>query len=202
VAELTLGMILALLRKIPVADASIKANNWIRPMGNLLYGKTVGIVGCGRIGTRLAKLLMPFDCAILGYDPYQIDETIFKAVKLDTLLQEADVVSLHLPYSSGTHHFMDAKKIGFMKRTSVLINAARGGLIDENALAQFLGEERLAGAALDCFETEPYNGPLAKLDNILLTTHIGSYAIEGRVNMEMTASTNLVDELRKTGVLA
>lgn len=201
VAELTLGMILSLLRKIPLADASLRAGSWTRPMGNLLHHKSVGIIGCGRIGTHLAGLLKAFDCTIFGYDPYQLDESVFSPMTLDELLGRADIVSLHLPYSAETHHFMDAGRIGRMRKTALLINAARGGLIDETALVDALRAGKLGGAALDCFESEPYNGPLVDLNNVLLTSHIGSYAIEGRVNMEMTASANLVDELRKIGVL-
>ena len=197
VAELTLGMILALLRNIPLTHAAVKAKSWSRPMGHLLHAKTVGIIGCGRIGAHLARLLQPFDCTILGHDPYQMDVTLFTPMELESLLGQADIVSLHLPHTAETHHFMDGTRIGLMKPSALLINAARGGLIDEAALVAALSTGELAGAALDCFETEPYQGPLAELDNVLLTAHIGSYAIEGRVNMELAASTNLLDELKK-----
>ena len=201
VAELTLGLILGLLRRIHVADASLRAGHWTKPMGNLLYKKTVGIIGCGRIGKRLAELLSPFNCIILGHDCVEINDRIFRKNTLNGLLKDSDIVTLHLPYTNQTHHFINAERIRCMKPGSYLINAARGGLVDEQALLEALSSGRLAGAALDCLENEPYQGPLSKLDNVLLTTHIGSYAKEGRVGMEIMAVANLIDELKNTGVL-
>lgn len=197
VAELTVGMILSLLRKVHVSDSSIRTGQWERPMGNLLFGKTVGIVGCGRIGSRLAKYLKAFDCELLGADPAcQIHEDV-RIMEMDELLSGSDIVTLHLPYSAETHHFMSQTKISKIKPGSYLVNAARGGLIDENALHKALLSGHLAGAALDCFEHEPYSGRLRELKNTLLTAHIGSYAREARAMMEMQATENLLAQLKE-----
>lgn len=197
VAELTLGMILGLLRKIKIADRSIKEGKWLRPMGNLLHKKTVGIIGCGRIGTYLGTLLTAFECHLLGYDINDVNNTNFNIVSIKQLLNESDIVSLHLPYTAENHHFIDMAEIREMKNSAILVNAARGGLVNEQVLYDSLVKGDLAGAALDCFENEPYNGELIELDNVLLTSHIGSYAIEGRNNMEQQAVDNLLDVLQE-----
>ena len=202
VAELTLGMILSLLRQIHIADASIRRNEWQRPMGTLLLGKTVGIVGCGRIGSYLAKLLTPFGANVLGCDPACTVGDCFDLVGFPDLLAHADIVTLHLPYSESTHHLINKDRIQTMKKGAFLVNAARGGLIDEQALYVAVESGYLAGAALDCYEHEPYTGPLRKLDNVLLTSHIGSYAKEGRMMMEEQAVENLVREFKKRGVIS
>lgn len=202
VAELTLGMILSLLRKIHVADASIRQGEWKRPMGNLLFDKTVGIIGCGRIGGYLAKLLIPFGCHTLGCDPACSAGDCFDLVGLPDLLAQSDIVTLHLPYSKSTHHLISAERIQAMKKGAFLLNASRGGLVDERALHTALKSGHLAGAALDCYEEEPYVGPFRELDNVLLTSHIGSYAKEGRIMMEQQAVENLLREFKKIGVLS
>lgn len=199
VAELALGMILALLRKIHISDASIRENNWNRPMGRLLSGKTVGIVGCGRIGSKVASYLTPFGCKILGCDPACTTHELIEMTDIDRLLAQSDIVSLHLPYSSETHHFMDKKRIQAMQKGAFLVNTARGELIHEPGLFAALADGHLAGAALDCFEQEPYTGELKRLDNVLLTAHIGSYARESRITMEKQAVENILSQLRGQG---
>jgi D-3-phosphoglycerate dehydrogenase len=201
VAELTMGMILGLLRQIHVTDASIRKDCWERPMGGLLYGKTVGIIGCGRIGTRLARNLQGFDCTVLGADPACPECADYRLVDLEQVLSASDIISLHLPYCAQTNHFMNADRLALMKKGAYLVNAARGGLVDEDALFQALSTGHLAGAALDCFEQEPYQGPLKELKNVLLTAHIGSYAREGRIMMEAQAVENLIQELKKQGIV-
>lgn len=201
VAELTLGMILTLLRGIHVSDASIRAQEWKRPMGNLLQGKTAGLIGCGRIGSALARYLQAFDCRVLGSDPGCTDHGHLEISNLNKLLAESDIVSLHCPYSDSTYHFMDKARIQNMKPGSILINTARGGLVDELALYEALNEGHLAGAAMDCFEEEPYKGPLSELNNTLLTAHIGSYSKETRIRMEKQAAENLIQQLENTEIL-
>ena len=195
VPELTLGLILALLRQIHASDASIRRGDWERPMGSLLHGKTVGIIGCGRIGSYLGRLLAPFGCPLLGHDPFCAESALFQLVTLDDLLTRSDIVSLHFPHTPENHHFLGADRIGRMKKGAFLVNAARGGLVDEEALYGALAAGRLGGAALDCFEDEPYTGRLKDLQNVLLTGHIGSYAAEGRAIMEMQAAENLLKAL-------
>ncbi|MBF0467754.1 MAG: phosphoglycerate dehydrogenase [Desulfamplus sp.] len=247
VAELTVGMMLSLLRRIHRSDSAIRSGQWHRPMGNLVFGKTVGIIGCGRIGSYLASLLYSFKCTILGYDAYKhSDWDIFssssssnlyscsgsnfsdcfasnfsgysgsnhsgcsdsdicgsdrsycyKPSDLASLVSESDIITLHIPYSIENHHFINSDKIKMMKKGACIINAARGGLIDEEALYDALKSGHLGGAALDSFEQEPYSGHLRELDNVLLTGHIGSYATEGRIIMENQSVDNLLKALRK-----
>jgi D-3-phosphoglycerate dehydrogenase len=199
VAELTLGMMLALLRGIHISDTAIRGGQWVRPMGNLLHGKTVGIIGCGRIGTHLARLLSVFGCRILGYDIHCVECEYYETAELDVLLKESDLVSLHLPYSEENHHFINRERMRAMKNGAMVVNASRGGLVDEEALLEELTTGKLGGAALDCFDEEPYSGPLREVPNTLLTGHIGSYAAESRAFMEQGAVDNLLQILGETG---
>jgi D-3-phosphoglycerate dehydrogenase len=202
VAELTIGMILTLLRGVHNTDASIRRGEWVRPMGLLLKDKVVGIVGCGRIGSYLAGLLSVFRCGIVGYDPIRQDNPKIEYVELDELLKQADIVSLHIPFSNENNHFMDEQRIGNMKKGAILVNVARGGLIDEDALCEALKSGHIGGAAIDCFEQEPYRGPLKDMENVLLTAHIGSYAKEGRAIMERESVDNLLRELEVLKVIS
>lgn len=196
VAELSLAAMLAALRHLPQTDRAVRGGTWKKPMGRLLRGKTVGLVGLGRVGKRLIELLEPFQVQVLATDP-QIDRDFadvhqVKYVALDELLEQSDIVTLHLPYSSEVHHLLDAKRLLRMKPEAVVVNCARGGLVDEAALFQALQSGRLAAAHLDTFEEEPYTGPLTGLENLSLSSHIGSYAVEGRVEMEREAVVNLL----------
>jgi D-3-phosphoglycerate dehydrogenase len=118
-------------------------------------------------------------------------------VAFEVLFSESDIISLHLPFTEKTHHILDTSRLRKMKRGALVINAARGGLIDEQALFECLQDGHLGGAALDCFEQEPYSGPLKEMKNVILTGHIGSYAREGRALMEEQAVDNLVREMMK-----
>jgi D-3-phosphoglycerate dehydrogenase len=200
VAELTFGLILNLLRGVRESDLSIQSHNWTRPMGNLLYGKSVGIVGCGRIGSYVAKLSYAFGCQVMAYDPYLTSSPICELVSLDYLLMNSDIVTLHLPYSPDNHHIIGSVQLSKMKSDSILVNASRGGLVDEDALFESLTSGHLKAAALDSFEEEPYHGRLIGLDNVLLTAHIGSYASEARMMQERQSVDNLVTELLKLGL--
>ena len=196
VAELTLAAMLSALRKLPEADRSIRAGDWKKPMGRLLRGRTVGLVGLGRVGRRLIELLAPFQVDVLATDPNEDSDLAasmgVQYVTLDELLEKSDIVSLHLPYSADVRHLINAERLGRMKSDAVLVNCARGGLVDEEALCAALREGRLGGAHLDTFESEPYAGPLCELTGLTLTSHIGSYAVEGRVQMERQAVENLI----------
>jgi len=199
VAELTLGGILDVLRHLSRADRRIRRQEWRKPMGQLLKGKTVGIVGLGRTGRRLVELLGPFSGRILAFD-VAVD-TDFAAANpvtygsLETVIEESDILTLHLGYSPETHHLIDAARIAEMKPGAILVNAARGGLVDETALEEALRSGHLAGAYLDVYEEEPYTGALTDFDNVLLTPHIGSYAIESRIAMEREAAKNLLEAM-------
>jgi D-3-phosphoglycerate dehydrogenase / 2-oxoglutarate reductase len=195
VAELTLGLILCLARHISRMDSDIKSGAWKDYGGLLLKGKTVGIIGCGRIGSYVAKLVKAFGCHPLGYDAFIKEHDVCKMVEMDELLRNSDIVSLHLPYTPQNRHLIGAKQFALMKPGSLFINAARGGIVDEDALYDALVSEQIAGAAMDCFQEEPYAGKLAGLRNTVLTPHVGSGATEARRAMERAAVKNLVDHL-------
>ena len=202
VAELTLGMMLGVLRRIAEADRSIRATKWAPLMGRLLSEQTVGLIGYGRVGKRVAHLVHAFGARVVAYDSLQHPaEEGIAFVSLDEVIGQADVLSLHVPYARELHHLLNTERIAGMKRGAVLINAARGGLIDEAALAAALHSGHLAGAALDCFQTEPYAGPLVDLPQVVLTAHMGSYANEARTLMEREAADNLLAGLAKLGLI-
>lgn len=197
VAELTIGLMLNLLRKINQADSAIRKGKWEKPMGNLLTGKKVGIIGFGRIGRKVAKLLVSFGCEIRYYDikgGLRGKGARIKCVKeMNKLLKECDIVSLHV---SSKEQIISKYEISLMKKGAWLINVSRGGVVDEDALYHALLENHLAGAAIDVFEQEPYTGKFKDLENIILTPHIGSYSKESRVRMEIEAVENLLKGLR------
>ena len=197
VAELTLAAILNSLRQITAADRAIRERKWQKPMGRLLRDQTVGLVGLGRVGRRLLELLMPFNVTFLATDLQQDLELAQKyAVRytdLDTLLRHADIVSLHIPYTASVRNLIDAPRLRMMKQGSLLINCARGGIVDEEALRAVLQDGHLAAAHIDTFESEPYVGPLTELPNVTMSPHIGSYAVEGRIRMEKEAVLNLIN---------
>ncbi len=193
VAELTLGLILNLLRKISQMDRSIRAGKWDKLMGNALYGKKVGIIGFGRIGRKVAVLLKAFGCEVFYADPCVDEGTLgFKRMALTDLLKTADIVTLHV---SGKEKIIGEKELSLMKKGAKLINVSRGEIIDEEALLKKLSDYSLSGAALDVFEKEPYDGPLCRLENVILTPHIGSYALESRIEMENQSVRNLLEGL-------
>lgn len=194
VAELTIGLILSLLRGIPSADRDIRKGNWQKKMGCLLQGKTVGIIGFGRIGRRAAEMLHSMEAKILYCDPMVNEENkvSFGKRELPELLRESDIVSLHLSYSKENERLIGEKELAQMKKGAFLINVSRGGIVDEKALCDSLKSGSLGGAALDVFEREPYDGAFRELDNVVLTPHVGSYAKEARIKMEIEAARNLL----------
>ena len=202
VAELTVAIILNLLRKVSQADQMLRSHRWKPLMGNLLSGKKVGIVGCGRIGKKVFEILKCFGCDLRVHDKAGVVKGLEEsALPLDQLMARSDIVTLHIPYDSSTHHFLDSSKINMMKQGAFVINVSRGGLIDEQQLYLAIKSGRLGGAGLDCFEKEPYEGPLLELPQVVLTAHMGSYAKESREQMELEAANNLVEGLRIRGLL-
>lgn len=198
VAELAFGLTFALLRKIPQADADMKALNWQKQTGNLVINKKIGIIGLGRIGRTVAKLFTAIGNEVIAYDLYPDNEWAhlnkIEIKSLEAVLSESDIVSLHIP-SSGEKPLLDADKLNLMKTNSFLINLSRGGVVDEKALCKALKSNSIKGAAIDVFKEEPYSGELCTLDNVILTPHIGSYAEEGKLKMEIDAVQNLIDVL-------
>ena len=201
VAELVLGLMLDLARKISHQNKTLKSGTWKKEMGNLLHGKTLGIIGLGDIGKTLVKLVKGFDFTVLAFDLYQ-DEQFAKKYgvnycDLDTLLSESDIISIHLNLTDETNQLMNAEQISKMKPESILINASRGEMINEEALYKALKEKKILGAGLDVFNDEPYSGALTELENVILTPHIGSYAKELRIQMEIEAVENLIRGLNE-----
>jgi D-3-phosphoglycerate dehydrogenase len=202
VAELTLAHILSLLRRIPECNNIMRKGKWNPLMGRLLANKTVGLIGYGRIGKMVAELLKAFDAEIIVYDIFEITPAPgIKVVSMDSLLSMSDIVSLHLPYAPETRHLIAEKELAKMKPSSLLVNVARGGLIDEDDLLDAIKSGHIAGVALDSFETEPYSGPLLQFDNVQVTAHMGSYAQEARSMMESEACRLMVKGLKDLGLL-
>jgi len=199
VAELTVALILNVLRRINFMDRQVRSGAWSKEMGRLLSGKTVGIIGLGRVGRRVTKLSRSFGVKILASEPKPdkkwAEKNKVRLTSLEELLRESDIVTLHIPYTKQNRNLINAKRLKIMKRGTILINTSRGGLVDEGALYQALKGGHLGGAALDAMEVEPYHGSLKELDSVILTPHIGSYALEARVQMEMEAVKNLISML-------
>lgn len=195
VAELTLGMMLDLLRRISCQDAEMRRGNCQKQMGFQLTGKRVGFIGFGRIAQKVAKLLSPFDCQIAFSDIATVsDDGNSIRMELDALLSWADIISIH---AAAKDPLVGARELALMQPGSWLVNTARGRAVDEDALIEALNNGHLAGAALDVFAQEPYEGALCGLNNVVLTPHIGSYAHESRILMEMEASRNLLKGLER-----
>ena len=205
VAELTLSLILNLLRKISKLDRNIRSDKWKAEMGNLLTGKTVGIVGLGRIGKSITEFLQPFNVKILvceiNPDKNYISKYDLELVKIDDLLAKSDIVTLHLPSVKETNNIIGKKELKIMKENAILINTARGTLVDEEALFNAIKNKKITGAAIDAFKDEPYKGDLIKLDNVILTPHIGTATIETRIDMEREAATKLIKGLKQKRIL-
>lgn len=189
--ELAFGLLLAAARKILTADRSIRGGDWDRRglSGSQLCGHTLGVVGLGRIGTEMARRARAFGLTVLASDPHvdpeRAEELGVRLVDLDELLSRADFVSLHLPLTDDTTGLLDAERIARMRPGAILVNAARGGLVDEAALAEALRSGRLAAAALDVFETEPLPAghPLRDVPNLILTPHIGASTPEAQAKV-------------------
>lgn len=183
VSELTLAFMLGLYRNVFTSGFYLKQGNWVKDGGAQLTGKTVGIVGCGNIGTDVLRLLQPFGCNLLIcdiLDKSQEAQTYgAQQVELDLLLKEADVVTTHVPLDDTTRHMINEKTLSQMKPTAFLVNTSRGPVVEQNALKQALIDQRLAGAALDVFETEPpTDQDFLNLPNLIGTPHIGGNAKE------------------------
>jgi phosphoglycerate dehydrogenase-like enzyme len=207
VAELVLSFAIAMLRHVPAANRELLAGTWRQHVGRELTGKTVGIVGCGNIGKDVVKLLQPFQCRILVNDikdyPEFYAEYDLDSVGLEQLLAEATVVTLHVPLNRETQGMLDTRRLSLMQPTAVLINAARGGLVDENALKEALRTDRLAGAAFDVFDPEPpVDDELLSLPNFLATPHIGGSAGEAILAMGRAAIDHLEQDASSVSPLS
>ncbi len=195
VGELTVGVILGALRRIPVQSGQVCSGIWKKGMGRLLQGKVVGVVGFGGIGQRVGELVKAFGANIIFYDPVPKEIDWARAVSLENLLSESDIVTIH---TSSSEQILGEKELSFLCKPGVIIvNMARGGLVDETALCNALSSGQVACACLDVYEEEPYSGPLTEFENVILTPHIGSYAKEARIEMEKMAVENLLKGLKR-----
>lgn len=198
VAELAIGLMLAVLRRIAESDRAVRAGQWKALPGRLLGARKVGVVGLGRIGSKVAALAAAFGAQVFACDRADVAFPIgVRRLALDEMLPLVDVLSLHVPIDPGTRRLLDARRLALLPRGAIVINASRGGLIDEAALADALRSGALGGAGLDVFEQEPYAGPLKDLPQVVLTAHMGSAAEECRTRMEREAADNLVAALSR-----
>lgn len=201
VAELSLGLALSLLRNIPKADAHARSSEskfFTFPNGTELRGKTVGIVGTGATGMAAARLFAAFGCKLIGYNrakKEEFEKLGGKYCNLDDLLKDSDIVSLHLALNAETKHIMNAERISKMRFSAYLINTARGGLVDEVALANALNNNELAGAGLDVFGSEPpsQDNPLLTAQNTVLTPHLGYKTHEALLRKLEVTFRNIAD---------
>lgn len=200
VAELTVGLMLASLRGVTIADRNIRNETWSPVQGGLVKGRVVGVVGFGRIGRRVAELVEAFGANVVFFDPLVATHDPRRRDSLDDLLRASDVVTLHAPLNDDTRGILGKAQLALLRDGCVVVNVARGGLIDESALVDAVREGRLR-AAVDCFVDEPYTGPLRTLEGVVLTAHMGSLTAETRQAMEETAARSVVSELQKHGVL-
>jgi len=202
-AEHTIGLMLALARNIPKANAKLKSGLWQRSklMGTELRNKTLGIIGLGNVGSEVAKRAQGFEMRVIAYDPF-ISAHYAKTGKIDLvplekLFQEADFITLHTPLTQATKNLIGAEEIEKMKPTTYVINCARGGLIDEEALFEAIEEGKLAGAAFDVFSTEPATDSiLFKTDKIIVTPHLGASTVEAQVNVAKDVAEQVLTVLR------
>lgn len=207
-ADLAFALIMAAARRVPEADRNVRFGKWIHAwgpkmfIGTDIHGKTLGIVGLGRIGSAIAKRAKGFDMRVIYHDVdrrQDLEEELGIAYKtFEEVLSESDFVSLHVPLTKDTFHMIGQKQLSMMKRKAYLVNTSRGPVVDEEALYRALRDRVIAGAALDVFEHEPLDpkSPLLKLDNIVLTPHIASASVETRTKMAVMAATNLVSVLQ------
>lgn len=201
VADLTLGLMLALCRKITQADRMTRGHQWKRIMGNDLWSKTLGICGLGQIGANVARRAKGFDMEVVAYDVVQnvalARELGIQFVSKADILARADFLTLHLPLTPQTQGFIADGELKAMKKNSFLVNTSRGGIVDEAALYRALREGEIAGAALDVFEPEPpAKTPLVELDNFIGSPHIGGITVEALGRIGMTVARDVVAVLK------
>ncbi|MCD6512011.1 MAG: phosphoglycerate dehydrogenase [Thermoplasmata archaeon] len=184
VAELVIGHMLSLARHLPKADYTLKHGEWAKKKlkGIEIYGKTLGIIGLGRIGRAVAERAKAMGMNVIGYDPYIKECEVAEMMPFEEVLKKADFVTIHVPLTEETRHIIGSRELEMMKNTAYLINCARGGVVDENALYEALANGKIAGAALDVFEKEPPEGSkLLELGNIVVSPHIGASTKEGQI---------------------
>lgn len=201
VAELTMGLILTLLRGTHVANLQMHRGEWERYMGRRIPEVTVGVIGTGRIGGRVLRRLPVFGSPRVLVNDLSPDTTLVPELKLEwvgkeTIYREADVITLHLPMTRQTRNMIRTEQLMLMKPDALLINTSRGGIINEEDLHQALSQGHLGGAAIDAFVEEPYSGPLSDIDRLVMTCHMGSMSVDCRSRMEIEATEEALRYIR------
>ncbi|MFW6120197.1 MAG: hydroxyacid dehydrogenase [Petrotogales bacterium] len=205
VAELTMGLLLSLVRHIPKGTYSLKENLWEKKKlkGNEIYGKTLGLIGFGAIGKEMAKRSLAFGMKVFVYDPFveSTDMDVKLYDEIESMLPEVDVLSLHVPLNNQTKHMISKKELNIIKDGALIVNASRGGVLDEQALYDAIISEKVRAAALDVFEVEPPNDELRRkllgLDNVIATPHIGASTVEGQVRVGVEMAKKLIEVGKK-----
>ncbi len=199
VTELTIGLMIDVMRRISYSDRQMRRGEWPLVLGAVLKDKTLGILGLGKVGVEIARIAQAFGMKVIAWGPTLTQERAQKSqatyVPLEELLETADVVSVHLKLSEQSKGFLDERRLRLMKRSAYLINTARGAIVDEKALARLLEEGAIAGAALDVFQEEPLPAisPLLKLDNVVLAPHLGWPTDDGFRGFAETAVENILN---------
>jgi len=201
VAELTVGLMVDLLRSTHLANLEMHRGRWQRHFGRRLADVTIGVIGVGRIGTRVLNLLAPFAPGRVLVNDLDADRELpvdlgVEWVDKTTLYRQADLITLHLPLTDQTRNLIGSDQLDLMKTDALIVNTARGGIINEDALAEALRARSIGGAAVDVFVDEPYQGPLAEIDGCLLTCHMGSMSLDCRARMESEAAEEVVRFVR------
>jgi len=197
--ELTFGLMLAVMRRIPQSDAAMRRGEWPLVLGYVLKGKTLGILGLGKIGTEVAAVARAFGMNVIAWGPTLTKERAARSgvtfISLEEVLKTADVISIHLALSEQSKNLLNEARLRLMKKSAYLVNTARGAIVDEPALVKILREKAIAGAALDVFVQEPLpkNHPLPELDNVVLTPHLGWPTDSGFEGFAENAVTNILD---------
>ncbi len=197
VAELTIGLMLSLLRGVHVANARMHRGEWQREFGRRIPEVTIGVIGTGRIGGRVLRRLSAFGSPRVLVNDLVPNQQVAPGLKLewvgkDQIYRDADLISIHLPLTSSTRAMVGVDELRAMKADALLVNVSRGGIVDENALFEVMTAGHLGGAAIDVFEREPYAGPLAGIERCLLTSHMGSMSLDCRERMEIEATEEVV----------
>ena len=201
VAELTLGLMLTLLRSVHVSNSQMHRGLWYRFYGRRLEEVTVGIIGMGRIGTRVLKKMKGFDTPEILVNDISPNRELnsefdLKWVSKKIIYKEADIISLHLPLTHLTKNMIRKEHLQTMKPDAILINTSRGGIVNEEDLYEFMQSEQLSGVAIDVFENEPYDGPLKEIERCLLTSHMGSMSVDCRTRMEIESVEEVIRFLK------
>ncbi|MFN3144924.1 MAG: phosphoglycerate dehydrogenase [Paracoccaceae bacterium] len=205
VAELTIGLLLSLIRHTHVANLKMHKGEWHRFFGRRVPDLTIGVIGAGRIGGRVLRRIAAFGTPRvlvndLSPNPHVADALKIEWADKETIYREADVVTLHLPMTPSTKNMIRHEQLRMMKPDAMIINTSRGGIVNEADLARVLEEGHLSGAAVDVFEQEPYEGPLCGIERCLLTSHMGSMSVDCRTRMEIEATEEVIRFLAGKGV--